>query len=90
MSAPSLLGLADHRLAGAEHQPAVLGHGAGQPLERQRLLVGAEVEQDVAAQHDVELARVRRRLEQIVDLEADRAAQRFDRAPAVGASPRTI
>ena len=65
-------------------QPSV-GHRRGQPLERQRLLLGAEVEQDVAAQDDVELARVRRRLEQIVDLEADRLAQRLDRAPAVGA-----
>ena len=57
-----LAGLADHRFARAEHQPAVLGHRDGEPLERQRLLLGAEVEQDVAAQDDVEVARMRRRL----------------------------
>ena len=62
---------------------------AGDPLERQRLLLGAEIEQHVAAQDDVEAARMRRRLEQVVDLEADRLAQRLDRAPAVGALPRT-
>ena len=84
MSAPSLLGLADHGLPGAEHQPAVLRHRRQQPLEGERLLVRAEIEQDVAAQDDVEPARMRRRLEQVVDLEADRLAQRLDRPPAVG------
>src|SRR6476620_7897096 len=53
-----LAALADHRFPGTEHQPAVLGHRPGQPLERQRLLLGAEVEQHVAAQHDVEVARM--------------------------------
>src|SRR6185369_1170088 len=76
--------LADHRFAGAEHQPAVLGHRPGEPLEGERFLVRAQVEQHVAAQHDVEPAGVRRRLEQVVDLVAHRLAQRLDRPPAVG------
>src|SRR3954452_23093830 len=79
-----LAALADHRLAGAEHQPTVVGHRPGQGFERQRLLLGAEVEQHVATQDDVEVARMGERLEQIVDLESDRPAQRFGRTPAVG------
>ena len=62
---------------------------AGKPIERQRLLLRAEIEQHVAAQDDIETARMRRRLEQIVDLEANRLAQRLDRAPAVRRIPRT-
>ena len=46
-------------------------------------LLGAEIEQDVAAQDDVELAGMRRRLEHVVDLEADLPAQRLGRAPAI-------
>src|SRR5574338_745057 len=80
-----LVALADHRLPSAEHQPPVLGEAARQPLERQRLLVLAQIEQHVAAQHDVETAGVRHRLEQIVHLEAYRLAQRLDGAPAVAA-----
>ena len=90
MSAPSLLGLADHCFAGAEHQPAVLGHRTGNPFECQRLLLGAEIEEDVAAQDDVEVARMRRRLEQVVHLEADRLAQRLRPRASRRRIPRTI
>ena len=65
-------------------QPSV-GHRRRQPVERQRFLLGAEIEQDVAAQHDVEAGRMRRRLEQIVDLEADRACAAPRPPPAVAA-----
>src|SRR5258705_1666314 len=52
--------LTDYSLARAEHQPAVFGHRRRQSLELQSPLVGTEVKQDVAAQYDVETARVRR------------------------------
>src|SRR6476469_7562061 len=76
--------LTDHGFPRAEHQPAVLRHRRHQPVEGDRLLLGAEIEQDVAAQHDVEPAGMGGRLEQVVDLEADRLAQRFDGSPAIG------
>src|SRR4051794_2076150 len=60
-----------------------MGHGSGDPFERESFLFGTEIEQHVAAQDDVEITRMRRRLEQIVNLEAYRLAQRFDRTPSV-------
>src|SRR5690242_2781529 len=75
--------LADHSLTRAEHQPAVLGHRGHQTLEREGLLVRAEIEQHIAAQDDIEPTRMGRRLEYIVNLEAHRLSQRLDRAPAV-------
>src|SRR3954463_6039600 len=77
------IGLPNHGLAGAEHQPPVLGHRSGEPLKGERALFRAEVEQNVTAQDDVESARMRWRLKQIVDLQAKRPAQGFDRPPTV-------
>src|SRR6476646_1122175 len=47
--------LPDDRFAGAEHQPAVFRHARGEPLERQRLLLGTEIQEDVPAEDDVEI-----------------------------------
>src|SRR5947209_16453857 len=82
--AGKLVGLANHRLSGPEHKPAVLGHGPGNPLERDLLFFEAQVQKDVAAQDDVEFAGVRSRLEQIVDLQTHVLAERLNRAPAFG------
>src|SRR5689334_3335991 len=49
---PQLARLPDHRLAGAEHEPTVFRHARGEPLEGERLLLGAEVEEDIAAEDD--------------------------------------
>src|SRR3569623_1175567 len=70
-----LVGLPDHRLAGAEHEVAVGRHRLGELIERAPEGVGIEVEQHVAAQYDVELARARRRLQQVVALEVYQTLQ---------------
>ena len=75
--------LADHRLARAEHQPPVWGERRGEAVERKGPFLGAEIEQHVAAQHDVIFARSGMGVEQIVDLEPGRAAQGCGGAPAI-------
>ena len=45
-----------------------------------------EIEQDVAAQDDVEPAGMRRRIDQVADVEADRGAQLARNAPVAAAS----
>ena len=79
-----LAGLADYRLPGPQHQPSIVGESAREPLKRQSLFLRAQIQEDVAAQDDVEITRMRERLEEIVHLEANRLAQGFDRSPAVG------
>src|SRR5437868_610824 len=71
--------LPDDRFSGAKHQPPILRHRTRDSLEREGLLLGAEVEEHVPAENDVEVAGMRRRLEQVMDLEANRLAKRLDR-----------
>ena len=76
------LGLADGRFPCAEHQAAIGRHGQRQPVERSPTDGTVEIEQDIAAQDQVEGGGFGGGVKDVVNFEAHHAAQLIARTPA--------
>src|SRR5207249_11586692 len=78
-----LLGEADHGLGGAQHEIAVALDLTRQTIKHNDLVILVEVDQHIAAEHDVEYAKRPEIIEQVERPELHRGADLGRKVPAV-------